>query len=506
MSNISILQTTQSKDFSGLVLKDSLQALGYSSDFNIDGLTTMLYRSQFELGTADYLDMIGNTRVVSQNEDGWVKWKLQGSAIKTVPLVRAELEDGTVITAASQAGKGKSIFYLVFGEKYFSDVQLLAGEKGSKYQLKIVGEPDDLGNEFRYPVQLWGYDINHFMPGELLISGKEFSVDGAPVASTLAKKGADFNFTSPFEMRNTYTKCRFQTIKPNNMIGRALSWTLDVNGQKFKVWDDYLRYEMMKQMKMYKDRMLYYGVLNVDGTGRILDKDSSGFSAKTGAGIQQQIESGGNLVLQTKPNIQGVVDTIMDLSDNEVGFEKERNILVETGRWGAMFAHNWITEKAKGFTVLQSDNSDKPGAYGGRKLDTTFTQYKAPDGTIVTFKVNKIFDDRADARTSIRMSEVDPSLQGPASSYTYQITNLSTEGGDNNLELIYVNQKEDIASIKPGVASPYGPLIKEAGGMGYSIATMPDEGCEYHMVTPEFCAILKDPTRSAIIKPTILES
>jgi hypothetical protein len=505
MSKISILQTKTSKDFSGLVLKDSLQALGYSADFNVDALTQVLYRSKFKLGTADYLDMIGNVRVVDQNHDGWIKWKLQGSALKTVPLVRAETEAGATIAPGDQAGLSKTTFYLVFGEKYFSNEHLIAGERGSDYQLKVIGEPEDLGNEFRYPVRLWGSDLTLFMPGELLISGKQFSVDGAPVESTLAKNGADFNFTSPFEMKNTYTKCRFKTLAPNNMIGRALSWKLAVDGNEFTVWDDYLRYEMMLQMKTYKDRMLYYGRLNSDDAGRVLDKGSSGFTARTGAGIQQQIESGGNFVPQAKPNIKELIELIMDLSDNDMGFEEEYNILIETGQYGAQFAFNWITEQAKGFTILQSDNSDKPGAYKGRKFDPTFTQIKAPNGAILTFKVKSIFDDKSDARTSIPMSVVDPSLPGPASSYTYQITNLGTKDGTSNLELIYVNQKEDYVSVKPGVGSPYVPMMKGLGGMA-GLATIPDEGTEYHIVTPEFAAILKDPTRSAIIKPSVLVS
>lgn len=508
MARISKLQTTYPKDFSGMVLKDSLQALGQSPDFNLDNMITTLYKADYQIGVADYLKSIGKTRIVPRDKDGWYSWRLQGSSMKTIPIVRATTLAGVEFTSASigalGAGYGKQPFFITFGEKYFQDVQMIVGEKGSKYKLIIQDEPQQIGTEWRYEVKLAGPNASLFMPYEQLVSGKHFSVDGSPVESTLSKKGSGFNYTSSFEMRNTYSMARFQETVPTNMQQRPVKWTIQTNeGKKFSIWDDYMSWERRKQMKLYTDRLINYGTINADDNGRILDKGKSGFTLRMGSGIEEQMESG-NKYLYSKFSIEFLESAIMDLSDNTKGYAQKSNVLVKTGKYGATLAHTMIQAKATAFTPLQSDKFISKGAYGGQKFDPNFTSYVTPNGQTITFMVDPMFDDLSDARSQIQMSDMTPGLPGPALSYTYQVLNVGVEGGDNNLELIYIETSETIYGYKPGPRTKIGMMAKADPKYGHAYA-MNTDGCEYSYMTPEFSVVLRDPTRTLVMKPAILE-
>jgi hypothetical protein len=506
MPKISVLQRGKPVDIgSGTITKQSLAYLSQSPDFPLDKLVTKLYKSDHLVGVSDYLKYINKTRIVPRNQDRIVTWQLQGSSMKTVPLQRATTIAGEAFTAASigssGAGFGKQEFFLYFASREFTDVQILVGPKGSKYKFHVQDDPEEIGTEFRYRVKLWGANPNLYVPYELLTLGTMFSVDGSPVESTLSKKGSGFNFTSNFTMQNRYTMARFQDIIPANMVNRAVQWAIKVGDQTFTVWDDYASWERKRQMKVCIDRLINYGTINSDEKGRILDKGKSGFVIEMGSGIEEQMESG-NKFSYSKFSIKALESIIMDLSDNMRGFAEKRNVLIRTGKWGAMLAQNLIKQEALAFTPLQSDKFLSSGPDGGYSLNTTFTSYTTQDGTTLTFQVDPMFDDVSDARTSIPMSDMCPGLPGPATSYTYQILNVGSEGGENNLEICYVETDQVIYGYKPGPRSPYAGLGGGKYGTQYAID---DDGFGISMIAPEFSVVLRDPTRTMIMKPSILE-
>lgn len=497
------LQVNESKDFTGLITKDSLTAMGQSNPSMVSKTTTMLYKANHLVGTSDYLESIGNVVEVERNEDGWVYWKLQGSGTKLCPLSRATDISGNEFTAASKAGIGKSAFYMYFTDKIFTDVHLIVGEKGSKYQLLIQDDPIEYGTEYRYTVKLAGGSLNHYMPYEELVAGKMFSIDAAPVESTMSKKGAGFSYTSPIEMRNTFSMQRFQEIVPGNMEKRALVWTITTDdGQKKTFWDDYASWVRKKQIKHLYEKMIYWGTLNTDDNGNVLDTGKSGNPLRMGAGIYQQMEQG-NKFFMSIPNLDFIEEIVLDLSDNTKDLAERNDIIIQTGKWGSMELRRQIKNKATSFTPLQSDMFLSRGKDGGLGLDTNFSQYTFSNGSKLTIMVNNMFDDVNDARNTILMSRLVPGLPGPANSYQYHIMDVGNKNKGMNLQLRKVKgiAGEYHFGIKPGLRTPLGAMLAKEG----SVMAHATDATEYHYMTPEVCVVLVDPSRTVIIKPSILE-
>ena len=511
MSKISVLQVNESRDFSGLVLKDSLAALGHTQPNYINKMVTLLYRHNYQVGISDYLMTTGRKQIVSRDEDGFVKWRLQGSSLKTVPLLRATDIAGNAISATSKFGLGKSRFYMYFSSKQFTDVHIIVGKKGSSYQIRVVSDPAQTGaSEFRYEVELFGGDLSKFVPYDCLQPGDVFSVDGAYVEDTFSKKGAGFNYTSNFEMKNTYSMARWEDTVPSNMKNRSLQWTLRVTDDKgktsdFMVWDDYASWEKRVQMNIIKNRMINYGKFNADANGALNDFGKSGFTIRTGAGIQEQMESA-NKDYFSKFNIDALLDRITDLSTNTKGFAEKRDVLVRTGKWGYKLAMEQIKAKATQLSLIQTDKFITSGKDGGYGLNANFTQFTNSDGATVSFMVEPMFDDETDARNSVMMSELVPGLAGSARSYTYEILDLGGMNGmNNNVELYYVEQEADYYSILPGPRSLYRNMAIKEGKDSWALSASDVDGTKYTYITPEFCVVIKDPTRIEVMKPSILD-
>lgn len=74
-------------------------------------------------------------------------WPVVGSAARNIPLVEARDCDGTLITAATSTNTGINgePFYLVFGEAWFADGEVIVGELNEIYPIRILGEPRNEG-------------------------------------------------------------------------------------------------------------------------------------------------------------------------------------------------------------------------------------------------------------------------------------------------------------------------------------------------------------------------
>jgi hypothetical protein len=68
-------------------------------------------------------------------------WQVIGSTRRNIPLIEARREDGSVVIENSaNVGIGTSPFYLVFGEDWFGDGEILFGNLNEVYPMRILGE------------------------------------------------------------------------------------------------------------------------------------------------------------------------------------------------------------------------------------------------------------------------------------------------------------------------------------------------------------------------------
>ena len=69
-------------------------------------------------------------------------WQIIGSSRRNIPLIEARDENGTVVTSASDnVGAGTQPFYLVFGEDWFADGEVLFGNLNEVYPMRVLGDP-----------------------------------------------------------------------------------------------------------------------------------------------------------------------------------------------------------------------------------------------------------------------------------------------------------------------------------------------------------------------------
>lgn len=495
MKLISPLQEYEPKDFSGLVTTNHLGALYQEKPTETSNLVTMLYRANKGLNFGMILRQFTPFECKT---DADFRWHLQGDSRKNVPLVGAYV-NGALVTTATTAriGVAGAQFDLVFHERYFSDTNLIVGEKNSVYPIRIVGIPEPFGaGMWKYRCELFTGDTTLSIPVEELLPGKKFSKEWSIVSKTLSVKGGTPNYTSPFAMRNVFSMIRMEVTHPGNMISRpvAFSWpAVDENGKQklFTTWTQYADWEFEQQFQDMRDKLINFATLNRTADGQFLQKDISGFEIEQGAGLEQQIESSNVSYYNGYDlDVEWLTEHIMDLTDNEKGYGEPRKIVMRTGKWGA---YNWslaLKDYSTLYTPLATDKMiyDAGGGFG---FKDNFVEYRGPDGSILTVLVDPAYDDRE------RNKIMHPSGRGVAKSYEYQILNVGKVGGEDNIRPVTVKNGSDIMGMEPGLRDPFQPNLPSRfmsnGKDGYTMHRAYIGGI-----------MVKDPTRCATIRPSIL--
>lgn len=493
MKLISPLQEYEPKDFSGLVTTNHMGMLYQERPTETSDLVTMLYRANKGMNFGMILKQF--TPLYCET-DADFRWHLQGDARKNIPII-ACLIGGSAITAASKTGLAGARFTLVFPERYFSDTNLIVGEKNSVYPIRLVGIPEPYGaGQWAYTAELFTGDQTLFIPYEELTAGRKFSKEWSIVSKTLSVKGGGPNYTSPFAMRNVFSMIRMEDTRAGNMISRpiAFSWpAVDMDGKQklFTTWTQYADWEFEQQFQDAKDKLLSYATLNRTDDGKYLQKDITGFEIEQGAGLDQQVEAS-NISFYNgfELDIQWLTEHIMDLTDNEKGYGETRKIVMRTGKWGA---YNWslaLKDYSALYTPLQTDKMIY-SANGGFGFKDNFTEYTGPDGSVISVLVDPAFDDKE------RNKIPHPSGKGLAKSYEYQILNVGKVGGDDNIRPVYLKNNGELFGMEPGFRDPFQAnlpsRIMTTGKDGYTIHRGFTGGL-----------MVKDPTRCATIRPAVL--
>ena len=135
-------------------------------------------------------------------------WDVIGSSRRNIPLVEARKFDGTVVTSAdSGVGANGEPFFLVFGEKYFFDGEVILGNLNEVFPLRITAKEKLEGTNYVYEVELINGRTDG-MPGSRLLAGEKFSYAYAPVERGLSKGVGGVRYVSPSTMSNEFSTIR----------------------------------------------------------------------------------------------------------------------------------------------------------------------------------------------------------------------------------------------------------------------------------------------------------
>lgn len=439
-------------------------------------------------------------------DDNEYYWDVIGSSRRNIPLVEARDESFTIVDDSYEGNVGVNTapFYLVFGEDWFADGEVIVGNLNQVYPMRILGDPKMEGTNAVYKVELMGGNTKG-IPAERLLAGERFSVDFAPVEKELSRKVGDIRFTSPVSMRNEWSTIRIQHKVPGNMLNKKLAIGIpmvkrDPSGKQVKdtanMWMHYVDYELECQFSEAKNNVLAFGTSNRNANGEYMNFGKSGGVIKTGAGLFEQMEVA-NTIYYNKFSLKLIEDALYELSASKLDFG-DRYFVIKTGERGAIQFHKAILQTVSGWTQFTL-NGDALGIVEKTQsnLHTNaltagfqFVEYKAPNGVRVKVDVDPYYDD------PVRNKILHPD-GGVAYSYRYDILYMGTMDQPNIFKCT-IKGNNEFRGYQWGLRNPF------TGQMGNPYMSYDEDSATFHrMATLGICVL--DPTRTMSIIPAVLQ-
>jgi len=493
---------TKGKSWSGLTLKNHLGSIFGLRPQLASKLTTVLLQNSGMKNLDTTLSKFPEK--VLETSDDFV-WKVVGSDERSIPLVEARYAGSVVAGGDTGVGAGRARILLVFPEKYFSRVHVIAGIHPDDYQFRLVEEPYEEGGNYVYEAEVWGgQETLDGVPGSELVAGNRFSIEASYVEDELSNKGSDIQFTSPYLMRNSISTMRFEHKVSGAMIDVKVEpvyfagiETRDSNSGKVHksvTWMQEVYWQFERAVSRVKARTLMFGKTNRDEKGRFLNKGESNIEIKAGSGVREQMEVS-NTTSYNRFSIRLLEDLLYELSEGKLDFG-ERKFLLRTGERGAAQFHRAVTQEISGWTSLGFDNTGKnalmdvssPLHSNAFSAGFQFTEWKAPNNVHVMLEVDPMYDDR------VRNKIFHPD-GGVAESYRYDILYIGSME-EPNIQKIMVRGHEEIRGYKGGIRDPF------SGRRGGVMQHMEDSAIMSAMCWSG--AMVKDPSRTATLKPSLL--
>lgn len=437
-------------------------------------------------------------------DDNEYYWDIIGSSRRNIPLIEARDENGDLVEAGdTNVGIGTSPFYLVFGEDWFADGEIIWGNLNEVYPMRVLGDARMEGTNAVYKVELMG-GITAGIPSDRLLVGERFSVGFAPVEKELSRKVGDIRFSTPVSMRNEWTTIRIQHKVAGNKLGKKLAMGIpmvrDVNGRQVKdtanTWMHYVDYEVEVQFSEYKNNALMFGTSNRNANGEYMNFGKSGNVIKMGDGIRAQMQAA-NVMYYNTFSLKLIEDALYELSASKLDMG-DRTFIIQTGERGAILLHKAILQTVSGWSTFVLDNNSTKvvekvqSVLHSNALSAgfQFVEYKAPNGVRVKINVDPMYDDQV--RNKVRHPD-----GGVAESYRMDIYDIGSMDQPNIFKC-KIKGDNELRSYQWGLRNPF------TGQMGNPYASFDEDAAVIHKMANLGACVL-DPTRTMSIIPAILQ-
>lgn len=493
---------TKGKAWSGLTLKNHIGAIFGTQPQLVSPLTTVLLQNSGMKNLETTLSLFPEK--VLNTADDFV-WKVVGSDERNIPLVEARFQ-GTVVDANTVGvGAARTKLELVFGEKWFTKMHVIAGNKPDVYQVRILEEPYEDGGQYVYTCEVWGgQESLAGIPGDELLPGTRFSIESAYAEDELSIQGAGIQFTSPYLMRNSVSTLRFEHKVSGAMIDCKVEpvyfagiETRDPNTgkvHKSTTWMQEVYWQFEKMLSRIKSRTIMFGKTNRDENGRFLNFGNAGVTIKAGSGIREQMEVS-NTISYNRFSMRLLEDALSELSEGKLDFN-ERKFMLRTGERGAAQFNRAATAAASGWKVM-FDNTNQNAINkvtskfheNAFKGGFQFTEWLAPNNIHVMLEVDPAYDDK------VRNKILHPD-GGVAESYRYDILYIGSME-EPNIQKIKVRGDDELRGYMAGIRDPF------TGRRGGVMQLMEDSATMTAMCGTG--AMVKDPSRTLTLKPSILD-
>lgn len=443
----------------GLTKLNHLSAIGQASPQKASNLMVQLlawYRGK-TLET-----FLSKFPVKEFDDDSEYYWDVVGSTKRNIPLVEARKLDGSVVEDKDEMiGAGTEPFFLVFGEDWFADGEVIFGNLNQIYPFRILGDPRMEGTNAVYKVELMGGNTAG-VPGERLLAGERFSVGFAPVERELSRKVGDIRFSTPVSMRNEWTTIRIQHKVPGSMLGKKLAVGIPVveegpKGGKVRtvknMWMHHVDWTFEQQWQDYKNMAIAWGTSNRNNNGEYLNIGKSGEVIRMGDGLFAQMEVANTMYYNTF-SIKLIEDALYELCAAKLDW-RDRTFVLRTGERGAALFNKAVRDVVSGWTnfTLNGDalgvvrKTSSPLHTNALAAGYQFTEYQAPNGVTLKLEVDPFYDDPVH-------NKVQHPLGGPASSYRFDIMDIGSMD-QPNIFLCKIKGQDEIRGYEPGLRNPF---------------------------------------------------
>ncbi len=452
MNRISPLQIVDAKHWSGLTRESHLGWLGMQEPEIISKTMNRLY--ELNIGSDNFVSFINKLPTEYINDDVVYRWFLQGSDERSIPLQGAYplVACATKATDADLLGLNRQPFYMLFPERYFEATSHIVGNKPEVYQLRVMEDPVQVGNFWRYKVTLFSGDDNLWIPAADIAPDSLWSELFGMVEQELSKRGTGVHHSAPYQMENVLSMIRKNYDVPGNMISKGKNKPLafafiDQNGKTQTRWIDKLGWDFYVQFERDKARLLGYGKSNKLPDGTFATLGESGNTIRSGYGLYEQMEYG-NILAYNTFSLDILTDFAMGMSYGKIP-EDKREFIVNTGEYGAYQFHKDAVNKANAITYLNTNVNIK--TEGGKlTLDEgQFLNYAAVNGIKFKLTIDPMKDGYPN---TLRHPD-----GGLASSYVYEIFDVGTTGGTSNISKVSVKENEEFFGYIPGLRDPFSP-------------------------------------------------
>jgi len=446
---ISPLQKYEPKTWTGLTTENHLGAMFAEEPQFISKVIEQIYK--VNLGGDDIVSFLDQFPVEYVEEDVPFKWMLQGADETNYALVGAYADyDESALPA--KPGLGISSFVMVFPEKQFFATDVIVGEKPDLYKLRVIEDPQRLGTNWAYKVELvTGNDLLS-IPADEIAAGTRWSKEYSLVEQTLSKRGGNVSHTSPFMMENNLSMIRKQYEVPGNMIRKGKNKPLAFSfvggdGKVMTTWISRLDWDFLTQFRRERSRLLLYGNSNRKSDGSFGNTGESGFEIRAGHGLYEQIAPS-NIFYYNKFDVDWLTEIAIGLSVGKLP-EDSRRFILSTGEYGMFQFHNSVEAKVSGWEPNRFNDritiSGNKMTYKGQ-----FLEYRTVNG--ITFEL--MHDPMKDSPVRNKVYHPDGGL---LSSRDYDLLDFGSAGGDSNIKKVLLEGEEEIYKYIPGMRDPYSP-------------------------------------------------
>ena len=426
--------------------------------------------------------------------DDEIYWDVVASTRRNIPLIEARTLAGAVVGKDDKnIGKDGEEFYLVFGEDWFFNQEIIHGNANEKYPMLIKGEPRYEGTNVVYLVQLAG--VNG-IPGERLQLGERFSYSHAVVSRGLSRGVGGIRHAAPTSMRNEWTTIRLKHEVSGDLLDKKLAFGVpamrDGKLTTDPYWMHYVDYEFQKTWSEYKNNALAYGRSNRDANGEYMNFDASGEVLRMGNGLYAQMEYG-NVIPYNKFSLEFFEEILTGFSAGKLEFN-DRKFMVRTGEFGALQFNRAAKSSLSGWTNLETDAVavgavTKTGDNSYTLKNIQFNKYVAPNGVEVTVEIDPAYDDPV-------RNKITHHNGGVAMSYVYDIFDLGTSEKPNIVKT-GIKSKPEYYGFMSGMRNPYN------GSYNNPYMSYEDDKASMHRMAT-LGLIIFDPSRTMRLIPSEL--